>query len=289
MTISNARSPSASGGGSRWLPVSEASASASEPGSSEVVCGAPLAGPPAVCRWSLMESPDAGSSGTGAGGSRRLPVSGACGSVKVEVAGANIPEERCSRAGCGPGSVRVCGKRGRRCGGWGAIMRSGGVEGIRVRGRGGRQAVRGQPASVPAVFVDDGVEPITLPIELFLQGDHAGEEIGCGVSVGVEFGQRHWKAIGQLCGEMGLSLGGEAVEGFRDGVRPIRLEAGIFSGRSRCARRNSRMRRWFGVRRMHLSCSLCCEIHASSRSTPTSCSASPEEPDDLPRWHPLAV
>ena len=72
-------------------------ASASEFGSSEVVYGAPLAGPPAVSRGSLMEILDAGSSDAGVGGSGRLPVPGACGSVGVAVAGADISEGWCAR------------------------------------------------------------------------------------------------------------------------------------------------------------------------------------------------
>ena len=49
-----------------------------------------------------MEILDAGSSG--AGGSRWLPVPGACGSVGVEVAGADISEERCARAAVASGT-----------------------------------------------------------------------------------------------------------------------------------------------------------------------------------------
>ena len=49
----------------------------------------------------------------------------------------------------------------------------------------------------------------------------------------IKLGRRHGKAVGQLRGEVGLALGGEAVEGPCEGGRPVRGKGELLQSRSR--------------------------------------------------------
>ena len=48
------------------------------------------------------------------------------------------------------------------------------------------------------------------------------EQRGGGVAVRVELGRRHGKSLGQLRREVGVALGGKAVEGLCESGRPVR-------------------------------------------------------------------